>query len=384
VKKEYFLKITVLYFMMMSIMCYADNSSDNVVIDFDGIGFDGITIVTDLTKEGTHIFDSASNKLHESNNIYKKFKYIDGFIYKIDGSELNSTPINKTSINMVVSNHSYHFYRFIKVINNYLLYFISYSEEINCDAFMGYYKLYKINLTSGKKTELIEFNKSYNTVGGCYSRYYKPEPKPPKVWHPFFSKSGYKSSDYSMRKDIDYFELRHYLFDKKGKQVTNKYIPYLVIANKKLSSYSQKVIRKFQNIPFKNSSSANIKTKDSIGKYIFKDNGFIIKKDKSMWTINEKKDLIWLFDGIDTEAELYLFLQVYNIDSSGYIKTSNGYDVLHSKYIYHIQSDGQFTKELRKEKNISNNSKERDKTESFKSLTLEEILKDKRFITPMQ
>lgn len=47
-KKEYFLKITVLYFMMMSIMCYADNSSNNVVIDFDGIGFDGITIVTKI------------------------------------------------------------------------------------------------------------------------------------------------------------------------------------------------------------------------------------------------------------------------------------------------------------------------------------------------
>lgn len=234
------------------------------------------------------------------------------------------------------------------------------------------------------------------------------------VWKKF-SKSGYKNSYYTLRKDVDYFELRKYLFDTKtGKQATKKYIPYLPIYRKKLSSYPQKIVRQFQNIPFDKQKSKNMGTIDiPASHYIFKIYGFIIKKDNKFWTINEKKDLVWLFDKIDTEAELYQFLRLNNIAGDAYRKTSTGYDVkknkieykvkkqrkgdvdeyieyeLHRTYIYHVQSNGEFSKEL-----ISTQRKNEKKSvlsidtygepmcQLAVPMRLRDILEDKRFVTP--
>ncbi|HHB94477.1 MAG TPA: hypothetical protein ENK88_04960 [Campylobacterales bacterium] len=232
-----------------------------------------------------------------------------------------------------------------------------------------------------------------------------------------FSKSEYKSSDYSMREDVAYFEFRKYLFDvKTDKQVTKKYIPYLSIYRKKLSSYDSKIISDFQNIPFNPKRLSNFDTINlGTSQYDFKVKGFLIKKDNKFWTINEKRDIVWLFDKIDTEAELYQFLKVYNLMGSSFRKTSDGYDVKQVKieyksdkkskgdfdeyteyeidrtYIYHIKSNGEFTKEL-----ISMQRKNEKKSlfsagfhanpEPFvcppPPIPLKEILKDKKFVTP--
>jgi len=110
--------------------------------------------------------------------------------------------------------------------------------------------------------------------------------------------------------------------------------------------------------------------------YKFKAKGFIIKKDNNFWTINEAKDFIWLFDKIDTEAELHYFINMNNFYSysckveNSYKKTLLGYDVKqklvrhkydvksterydeytsyeeHSVFIYHIESNGKFAKEF--------------------------------------
>jgi len=234
-----------------------------------------------------------------------------------------------------------------------------------------------------------------------------------------FSKLEYKNSDYSIRKDVDYFELRKYLFDvRTDKQVTKKYIPYLSIYRKKLSTYPLKIISKFQNIPFDNTQFTDIPTANLESPYYrFKVKGFIIKKDKIFWTINEKKDIVWLFDGIDTEAELYQFLVIHNLYLYGnginsYKKNSNSYDVkqtkiehhvdkkskgkfdeyteyeIHSTHIYHIKSNGEFTKKF-----VSTEKKNEKKSlfavgfhgdpPILPHVSLEEILKDKNFITPL-
>lgn len=236
--------------------------------------------------------------------------------------------------------------------------------------------------------------------------------KPLTPWKKF-SKSGYKNSDYTLRKDIDYFELRKYLFDTKtGKQATRKYIPYLSIYRKKLSSYPQKIVRQFQNIPFDKQKSKNMGMIDiGTSHYIFKIYGFIIKKDNKFWTINEKKDLVWLFDKIDTDAELYQFLQLNNIAGDAYRKTSTGYDVkqkieykvdlkrkedlieygeITKTYIYHIQSNGEVSKELigTQRKNEKKSVWDEDMDPDFifsippPPMRLEEILNNKRFVTP--
>ena len=226
-----------------------------------------------------------------------------------------------------------------------------------------------------------------------------------------FSKSDYKNSDYTIRKDINYFEFRKYLFDTKtDTQVTRKYIPFLSIYRKKLSSYPSDFVAKFQNIQFNNKNTGDIieKYTPETTRYIFKIQGFLIKKDNKFWTINEKRDIVWLFDKIDTEAELYQLLKIYHINSSyGFKKTSNGYDVkdiehkykydsvskieynITNIYTYHIKPNGEFNKELisTKKEAIKYTSKEDiDEIACYNfplpPVPLKVILKDKAFFNP--
>ena len=189
-----------------------------------------------------------------------------------------------------------------------------------------------------------------------------------------FSKN-YKNSDYNIRKDIAYFELRKYLF-KREKQVSDRYIPYLSIYRKKLSDFPSKIVKSFQRTPFGKSKWTTITVKKLVSpEYSFRVKGFIITTDNKFWVINEKKDIAWLFDKIDTEAELYQYMEMYSYNGrkieNSYKKTAIGYDVkqvqieykiekgvtrngyneyidyqLYSTYIYHIKANGEFTKEL--------------------------------------
>ena len=192
-----------------------------------------------------------------------------------------------------------------------------------------------------------------------------------------------------MRKDIAYFELRKYLF-KREKQVSNRYIPYLSIYRKKLSDFPSKIVKSFQRTPFGKSkwTTISVKKLDS-PEYSFRVKGFIITTDNKFWVINEKKDIAWLFDKIDTEAELYQYMQMYSYNGrkieNSYKKTATGYDVkqvqieykseleattkdgynkyisyqLYSTYIYHIKANGEFTKEF-----ISTESKNKKRTKT--------------------
>ena len=243
-----------------------------------------------------------------------------------------------------------------------------------------------------------------------------------KEWIPLSKTATYPNSAYSMRDDVNYFELRKYVFDRKGeKQLSNKYVPYFFIYRKKLSSYPTKLINQFRKVPFNSSIPTDIKVRQNYHNYKFKAKGFIIKKDNNFWTINEAKDFIWLFDKIDTEAELHYFITVnnffnysYKVDNS-YRKTTLGYDVKqkhikhkvtmkskgkydeytsyeeHITYLYHISSKGVITREM-----ISK-TKENEKKNIVESgfhgdpefeeqipiiVRLSTVLENEKFITP--
>jgi len=230
-----------------------------------------------------------------------------------------------------------------------------------------------------------------------------------------FSKS-YSSSEYTLRDDISYFELRKYLFDKQSnKQVSDKYIPYLPIYRKSLSSFPSNVVDAFQQIKFDNGQPPRIaELSTDSPRYIFKVKGFIIKNDNKFWIINEKQDFVWLFDKIDTEGELYQFLQInkllahensYKVEGSGYAvkstevkyhskkKTIGSIDEyteyqVYTSYIYHIKSNGEFSKEF-----FSKRKTDETKTQwgagfhgdpplAFGVPTLDDILNDSNFVTP--
>lgn len=202
--------------------------------------------------------------------------------------------------------------------------------------------------------------------------------------HPNSIYTHYKSEDYNIRKDIDYFELRKFLF-RDGKQLSTKYLPFHIVARKDLNSYSRNIIRHFKKLPFADTNLTHVKSETYEENYLhsspysYKINGYFIKNDKVIWTINEKKDLLWIMDGIDTEAELATFLWLYDDDYvvtckykykasvDGFIvkkvvrtypyvneKEKKAY-IRYSTYILDIKKNGQFSMKLEKdeEKEIS-------------------------------
>jgi len=241
---------------------------------------------------------------------------------------------------------------------------------------------------------------------------------PREKWKPLTFRPNYPNSAFTLRSDVDYFELRKYVFSREtDKQLSPNYIPYLQIYRKKLSSYSKKIVDSFKKVPFNNKVKTDIFTRSLHSPYFkYKVKGFIIKNDNVFWTINEKKDLIWLFDKIDTEAELYWLFEVNNLigqrnTKNSYRKTSTGYDLKqvqiehkfkketknghdiyrtyeeHKNYIYHIRSNGVISRVFLST-TIENEKKEEVPSEFHGDpifsipLPLEEILKDKHFITP--
>ena len=232
-------------------------------------------------------------------------------------------------------------------------------------------------------------------------------------WRAF--SNAYSSRDYTLRDDIAYFELRKYLFNASNKQLSDKYIPYLTIYRKPLSSFPRNVVEAFQQIKFDNGQPPllpDIST--DYPSYKFKLKGFIIKNNNKFWMINEKKDFIWLFEKIDTEAELYQFLQIHKIlkNKNSYKVEGNGYAVKvmdikyhsrkkirgnvaeyteyqeHRTYIYHIKKNGEFRKEFF---SISKTAETKtqfpldfhgDPSWAFGAPSLEDILSNSNFITP--
>jgi hypothetical protein len=361
IKKINFYTITVLLFIVMSLNCYAKNST---LIEFAERWSKSNSTNINYLKKNKKIVDGKNSYILEP----------DGLIYKIENEIISSIPFNTKRINITSDREKESFQRFVSVIDHYLLYSMMREEEINCDAFKHHYRLYALDLTTGVERELAQKMQPYNTVGGCYNpRDVFPEPIK-ETWTALPDKN-YPSSAYTLRKDIAYFELRKYLF-KRGKQVSNRYIPYLSIYRKKLSSFPPKIVKAFQKIPFEEKKWTGLTTK-GLGSpdYAFKVKGFIIKTDNKFWVINEKKDIAWLFDKIDTEAEVYQYMKMYQpygrkVENS-YKKTATGYDVkqvqieykseievtrngydeyvsyqLHSTYIYHINANGEFTKEF--------------------------------------
>jgi hypothetical protein len=328
-----------------------------------------------------------------TDGIYLYFMKSNGSIHRVNALTLALGSTNSTLID--------NFHRLIGVMDNHILYSTMSEEKISCNKFRHKYELHSVNISTGQIEELATKEQSVQTVGGCYKQPRPIPPMPISTWTPLKDKN-YPSSAYSLREDVAYFELRKYLF-KQNKQVSNNYIPYLSIYRKKLSSFPSKIVKSFQKIPFDEKKWTGLTTKklDST-EYAFKVKGFIIKTDNKFWVINEKKDMAWLFDKIDTEAEVYQFMKMYEpygrkIENS-YKKTSLGYDVkqvqieykseievtkngydeylsyqLYSTYIYHINANGKFTKEF-----ISTGSKNRKRSKVLAGLHGDPMFGDSR------
>ena len=441
-KKGNFYIVVSIYFIIMNLGCYAKN------ID---IKFAKIWYSTDLTPKGTtEITDKSrvsslrnretpkqpswrelglpknkflgNNLVTDNRNLY--ILNSDGFIYRVEGKNISQRAVNKKAMSLIYKKNRELFHKFISIVDNHILYSTMREKEINCDAFEHHYRLYALDLSTGTEKFLAEKMQPYYTVGGCYNpmEIFPPEPKK-EVWRPLKENTKYSSSDYNLREDVAYFELRKYVFDNRGeKQLSDKYIPYFIIYRKKLSSFPQKIVKSFRRVPFNNKQSTDIEVSGDYANIKFKAKGFIIKTDNRFWTINEEKDFLWLFDKLDTEAELYYFLKINNLSdkygvriNNSYKKTALGYDVKQERmehkvdikplkgiyeehtsydidtvYIYHINSNKTFTKELisktrkNEKKYINDTTMQGDcyLPPILPKVNINSFLKQKEFVTP--
>jgi len=341
-----------------------------------------------------------------TDGIYLYFMKSNGSIHRVNALTLALGSTNSTLID--------NFHRLIGVMDNHILYSTMSEEKISCNKFRHKYELHSVNISTGQIEELATKEQSVQTFGGCYKQPRPIPPMPISTWTPLKDKN-YPSSAYSLREDVAYFELRKYLVDAKtGKLVSPKYIPSLPIYRKKLSSYSSKIIGQFKQLDFDTTEKESIETISSGSpKYRFKTKGFIIKNDKTFLRINEKKDFIWLFDKIDTEAELYQFLAINKLYKkiNSYKKVHDGYSVksvdvvhktdkkskgdmdeyttyeIHTTHLYHIKADG--TLDIKLLPTQRKNEKKSMVTSGFHGdppivmpMSLSEILSDIRFVTP--
>ena len=182
----------------------------------------------------------------------------------------------------------------------------------------------------------------------------------------------YTSADYTLRNDIEYFEMRTYLF-KNDELLSNKYYISFQIGSKKFTDYSRKIISKFQSVSFNHASHSIISSSGVdhrvhwLRKHSFMSQGFIIKKHKETWIITEPKDFFWLFDKLDSEAELAYIMRTMKMvdihDKVQFRSTKDGYELkvkvfkyptfdgkIHyipkPVYLYTIDRKGNFTKKL--------------------------------------
>lgn len=179
------------------------------------------------------------------------------------------------------------------------------------------------------------------SVSLCFSLSFSYAGESWKNAYDFIENSQDKTA-YNLRKDIDYFELRTYIFDGKGKQLSPKYLRYFTAGSKKLEDYSFEIQKRFSRIGFLNTPETNIRNYNGEGctqNIFYKSNGYIIKKDKTMLQMNEKKDVLWVFDKIDRARELLEFSRM-NIEKEGgyyirynyqYCKINDGYEIKEEK-----------------------------------------------------
>ena len=137
--------------------------------------------------------------------------------------------------------------------------------------------------------------------------------KSPK-WQTLKTIKAYRGSDYHLKADVSYMEIRWYA-SKKSKKVTN----LLKLYKKPLESYPKETISKFKSLKPKYSNRADIG---------WSGNAFFINTKGKMYQMDMKKDIFSLLGKIDKPAEIALVLYLNNVEGKHYYKKiSNGYKI---------------------------------------------------------
>lgn len=174
-------------------------------------------------------------------------------------------------------------------------------------------------------------------------------------WIPLKSLEGYKSQDFNLKEGVEYAEVRTYYGDNEYK--TDSYAVEATMGTKTLVDYDAKFVEYFKSIKpdFNQAGIRKSKMCSFMGCRVKASNVFVVLKDKSVWRMNEVKDVGEYLGDIDTEAELKLVFWLNNEYTTindhehkeSYKKVKDGY-LLKAYNINHVMNYapcGEFTYE---------------------------------------
>jgi hypothetical protein len=177
-------------------------------------------------------------------------------------------------------------------------------------------------------------------------------------WHNLKELKAYDLRDFNLRDDVSYLEIRLYTKRAKEEEFDRKYNVKVAMGTMPLSSFDARLVRKFKRVKPNLSNETNIKRVGfclMLGCTHILGNGFMINKDKKIWTMNMREDIVQMIGQVDTPAEVRLVLWLhdknlasYDKDEYQYKKVSDGYEILH-KYtntLSNIGECGHFTYEM--------------------------------------
>ena len=179
-------------------------------------------------------------------------------------------------------------------------------------------------------------------------------------WHTLKALESYPASAYTLKKGVEYLEIRSYVRGMQSKIYAKEYVVVVKLGKRMLDSFSEKVVKKFKASPLNLSEKTNIKKYGfciMAGCTSYISNGFMIDKNQKIWRMNEVSDVISMLGEVDTPAETKLVLWLNNnhrstTDTSHkdkYRKTSKGYTII-SEYdnsMSNLGECGLFTYEIR-------------------------------------
>jgi hypothetical protein len=176
-------------------------------------------------------------------------------------------------------------------------------------------------------------------------------------WQKLKSLKEYAPSAYSLKKGVEYLEIRAYYKDiGESSYDTSSYEALLSIYRKPLVSFDSKIVKKFKSTQPNLSKETNIKQNTMClmqGCVSRISNAFMIDSQGKVWRMNRVEDIVSMLGEIDTpsEAKIVLWLNEKHRDIADtnhkdkYRKTSKGYRVL-SEYdnsIMNLGECGNFT-----------------------------------------
>jgi len=185
-----------------------------------------------------------------------------------------------------------------------------------------------------------------------------PSPRSDGKWHTLKELKEYVPSNFILKDDIEYLEIRLYTKGEREQNYSTKYNVKVRMGQTPLESFDAKLVKEFKDVKPDLSKETNLKKVAFClmnGCTHLIGNGFMIKSDKKIWKMNTTQDILDMIDEVNTPAEVRLVLWLHN-DKFGnyekekyqYRKVSNGYEILHEyeNSLSNIGECGRFTYEM--------------------------------------